>query len=418
MIDDAIHRCIDSSKPVYLEIPCDIVKCVVAPPTSLETFRSTLMFESEELSLENATNAINEKINQSDNVVVVAGAKILKIFDGKNLFSTFAHALGGAVATMPDAKGVFSEEDEQFIGCYWGPVSWPAVEDAVKEADLAIFVGPIFSDFNTVAWNMRVDENKKIVIAADHVHIQGQRFPFVYMPDVLNRMVELTSKKPKSLERFVARVKSEGDKLKAPEYSLDQPLNGYTLQQIIQQNIQHYSSVVVDTGDAWFIGQKLVITEGTDFYVQLQYGSIGWSVGAVLGCGVGNKCAQSGRTLALIGDGAFQAAAQELSTWIKQGIDVTAIILNNGCYAIENQLHREQYNTLVSWKYSELANVFNDLKTKVFSTCVKTVDELNSAFDAVMEFQGVALIECQFDSSDCTNELKTWSRILTEYTRR
>lgn len=45
------------------------------------------------------------------------------------------------------------------------------------------------------------------------------------------------------------------------------------------------------------------------FEVQLQYGSIGWSVGATLGYAVG--CPKT-RMLSLIGDGSFQVTAQVL----------------------------------------------------------------------------------------------------------
>jgi len=43
------------------------------------------------------------------------------------------------------------------------------------------------------------------------------------------------------------------------------------------------------------------------FEVQLQYGSIGWSVGATLGYAVGRP---ETRMLSLIGDGSFQVTAQ------------------------------------------------------------------------------------------------------------
>ena len=41
----------------------------------------------------------------------------------------------------------------------------------------------------------------------------------------------------------------------------------------------------------------------------MQYGSIGWSVGACLGCAVGSK-PQGRRVLLFVGDGCFQIGAQ------------------------------------------------------------------------------------------------------------
>ena len=41
----------------------------------------------------------------------------------------------------------------------------------------------------------------------------------------------------------------------------------------------------------------------------MQYGSIGWSVGACLGCAVGSK-PKGKRLLLFVGDGCFQIGAQ------------------------------------------------------------------------------------------------------------
>jgi TPP-dependent 2-oxoacid decarboxylase len=45
------------------------------------------------------------------------------------------------------------------------------------------------------------------------------------------------------------------------------------------------------------------------YEAQMQYGSIGWSVGAALGCALGVK-ARGRRVLHFVGDGCFQIAAQ------------------------------------------------------------------------------------------------------------
>lgn len=48
------------------------------------------------------------------------------------------------------------------------------------------------------------------------------------------------------------------------------------------------------------------------FETQMQYGSIGWSVGACLGCAVGSRY-QKQRLLLFVGDGCFQIGAQVMS---------------------------------------------------------------------------------------------------------
>ena len=43
--------------------------------------------------------------------------------------------LGYAVATMPNAKGLFDEQHANFIGTYWGPVGSPGCAEIVESAD-------------------------------------------------------------------------------------------------------------------------------------------------------------------------------------------------------------------------------------------------------------------------------------------
>ena len=51
----------------------------------------------------------------------------------------------------------------------------------------------------------------------------------------------------------------------------------------IQEMLHEHSSVIAETGDSWFNGMNLELPDGAKFEIQMQYGSIGWSVGATLG---------------------------------------------------------------------------------------------------------------------------------------
>lgn len=63
------------------------------------------------------------------------------------------------------------------------------------------------------------------------------------------------------------------------------------------------SAVIAETGDAWFNCQKLKLPEGCTYEFQMQYGSIGWAVGATLGYA---QAAKDRRVISCIGDGSFQ----------------------------------------------------------------------------------------------------------------
>lgn len=62
--------------------------------------------------------------------------------------------------------------------------------------------------------------------------------------------------------------------------------------------------VLAETGDSWFNCQKLRLPEGCGFEFQMQYGSIGWAVGATLG--YAQAAGKDKRVISCIGDGSFQ----------------------------------------------------------------------------------------------------------------
>lgn len=130
----------------------------------------------------------------------------------------------------------------------------------------------------------------------------------------------------------------------------DEPLITNVLYERIQNFIDAKSLVVAETGDSWFNCLKLRLPEGCGYEFQMQYGSIGWSVGATLGAaaaaagsaapealeaaaaGAGATAAEGlkrRRVIASIGDGSFQMTAQDVSTMMRYRLNPIIILVNN-----------------------------------------------------------------------------------------
>ena len=77
---------------------------------------------------------------------------------------------------------------------------------------------------------------------------------------------------------------------------------------MLQAALSSKTAILAETGDSWFNCQKLRLPAGCGFEFQMQYGSIGWSVGALLGYQQALESRQ--RVFACIGDGSFQVTAQ------------------------------------------------------------------------------------------------------------
>lgn len=57
-------------------------------------------------------------------------------------------------------QGDFPETQETFIGTYWGLISTPCAAEIVESATSYIIVGPLFNDYNTVAFTLLLDESE------------------------------------------------------------------------------------------------------------------------------------------------------------------------------------------------------------------------------------------------------------------
>jgi indolepyruvate decarboxylase len=139
----------------------------------------------------------------------------------------------------------------------------------------------------------------------------------------------------------------------------------------------------------------------------MQYGSIGWSVGALLG--YQTAVHEKRRVVGLIGDGSFQMSAQEVSTMVRYGLKPIIFLFNNGGYTIEVEIHDGPYNTINNWNYAGLVEVFNnDGKAQCLARQARTTGELKKSIADAMAFDGLCFIEVFIDRDDCNKNLLKW----------
>ena len=116
------------------------------------------------------------------------------------------------------------------------------------------------------------------------------------------------------------------------------------------------------------------------FVGSINWGSIGYSVGALLGA---LTAAPERRHMLFVGDGSFQVSAQELSTILRHDHKPVIFLINNGGYTIERGYlgKTETYNDIANWSYADLPKVFRP-DTSARSFVVRTVSDLKDALSA------------------------------------
>ncbi|PJD92511.1 MAG: pyruvate decarboxylase [Legionella sp.] len=409
-IDAAIAMAVAQKKPVYIEIACNIAGLDVSEPTKRSFIHHV---ESDPAALSAALQEASKQLNAAVKPVLIAGSRSRSQQVG-DWIEQLSQASGYALAAMPDAKSFVSETHPNYIGIYWGPVSSPGCAAIVESSDLYLFVGPNFNDYTTVGHVCNIHPSKSIVLEDDKLSVCGKVYTGISMQDFLAGLLPLLQPNDASMKAFKRIAGS------APLYDPPADLHTAVTMRYVSGQIQSLLSseyaVLVETGDSWFNGLRLKLPQDCPFEIQMQYGSIGWSVGALLGMQAAFH--QKKRVIALIGDGSFQMGAQELSTIIRYGYKPIIFLMNNASYGIEVQIHDGPYNVINNWQYKDLVTVFNGDTYHAKGFKVSTCQELLDVMCLIPELDGLCLIEIILEKDDCNKNLLDWGARVATYNSR
>ena len=137
----------------------------------------------------------------------------------------------------------------------------------------------------------------------------------------------------------------------------DAPLSIKEVTRQVQDLMTSSTTLMVEAGDSWFDSMYISLPEGARYETEIQYGSIGWSVGASFGYAMASE--PDRRLVSLIGDGAFQLTAQEVSSMIRYKRNNIMFLINNHGYVSESEIHEGPYNYIKNWDYAALMNAWN-----------------------------------------------------------
>ncbi|KAL6657253.1 hypothetical protein ACP70R_005033 [Stipagrostis hirtigluma subsp. patula] len=403
-IDRAISTALRESKPVYISVSCNLPG-IPHPTFSRDPVPYFLAPRlSNQMGLEAAVEATVAFLDKAVKPVMVAGPKI-RVAKAGEAFVALAEASGYAVATMPSGKGLVPETLPRFIGTYWGAVSTAFCAEIVESADAYLFAGPIFNDYSSVGYSFLLKKDKAVVVQPDRVTVgNGPTFGCIMMRDFLAALAARVRRNTTAYENYRRIFVPEGQ---PPECEPREPLRVNVLFKHIQRMLTGDSAVIAETGDSWFNCQKLRLPEGCGYEFQMQYGSIGWSVGALLGYAQG---AAGKRVIACIGDGSFQVTAQDVSTMLRCGQRSIIFLINNGGYTIEVEIHDGPYNVIKNWDYTGLVEAMHNGEGRCWTARVRCEEELAAAIETATgeKEDCLCFIEVVAHKDDTSKELLEW----------
>jgi pyruvate decarboxylase len=403
-IDYAIRTALREKKPAYIEIACNIAAAPCAAPGPI----SAVIAEepSDPKTLEAAITTAAEFLQGKQKPVLLIGSK-LRAAGAEKQAIELAEALGCAVTVMAAAKSFFPEDHPQFAGIYWGEISSPGAREIFDWADSVVCVGTIFNDYSTVGWSAMPSGRGVLTADQNRVYLDGYDFGRIHLRDFLSGLAhKVQPREATMIEYQRIRTEPQPQKSAAPNAKL---MRAEVVRQI-QPLLTNDTTVIAETGDSWFNGMGLKLPGGARFEIEMQWGSIGWSVPAAFGYAVG---ARDRRVIAMIGDGSFQLTAQEVAQMIRRKLPVIIFLMNNHGYTIEVEIHDGPYNNIKNWDYAGLIQVFNAEDGHGRGIRATNGGELAEAIKvALANHDGPTLIECIIDRDDCSAELISWGHLV------
>ncbi|MEX2114059.1 MAG: thiamine pyrophosphate-dependent enzyme [Pirellulales bacterium] len=385
-IDRVLAAAARYKRPVYIEIPRDMVGVVPELP---HQFHHTQLASDPEVLAEAVAEA-ERWLNNCERPAIVAGVEIHRFGLQDELLSLAEGSQIGLTTTML-GKSVISETHPLFVGLYEGAMGNSEVTHFVEDSDCLLLLGTFMTDINLGIYTAKLDPGKCIYATSEQLRIRHHHYHNVLLNDFLRELAARRPRPPKRPLPKVARLTSE-------KYVLEPkaPIGITRLMARLNESLNDETVVIADIGDALFAATELVIRGHTEFISPAYYTSMGFSVPAALGTQMARPDL---RSIAIVGDGAFQMTGMELSSLVRHKLPTIVIVLNNGGYGTERFLHPGtfDFNEIQPWAYHKLPEVLGGGT----GYDVRTEGEFDAALNhALADTSGPSLIHVHLTRDD------------------
>ena len=394
-IDSALKTCLQSRRPIFIEIPVDLVEEACAEPSDL--IREDKPTSASE-ALREAVDEASLLLASAKRPIILGGVEVHR-FGLREAFEDLVHHSGYPVATALLGKSLIDEMDPQFIGLYSGALSEQYIREMVEDADCVLNLGAFMSDINLGVYTANIATEHLIHATSDQVAIKHHHFDEVFLGDFIHALI---ARLPRA-QQIDRRIRPANTSLLKPfEVQSDAKLTIERFYSRVNHILDEGHVVLADAGDSFMCAGDLLTHEETAFISQAFYCSIGFTLPGALGVGL---AAPERRPVVFIGDGAFQMVAQELSTLLRKRLNPIIFLMNNRGYTVERVIHDGPYNDIQNWRYHRLVEVLGE--GFGWGVEVRTEGELEVAVKrASEEKQQLALIEVHLDPMDCSPALR------------
>ena len=361
-----LASCLAQSRPVYIELPRDMVLAPCALVPRLPPPRP------DPRTLAACATAVLSRLSQAVSPLLLVGVEIRR-YGIEHKVAQLAQLLNIPVATTFMGRGLLAETDVPLLGTYLGAAGPQALSVAVEQSDALFMLGVIVSDTNFGVSGDKVNLHGAILAFDGAVTMDYQVYPGV------------------PLEALVDELLVHGRRIAHVSHTLAPPVYALGLQRdaasIAPRDIalalndmltlHPQLPLASDIGDCLFTALDVAHTA---LVAPGYYATMGYGVPAGLGLQAGG----AGRPVILVGDGAFQMTGWELGNCQRYGWDPIVIVFNNCSWEMLRAFEPAAgFTALSDWHFADMAPALGGNGCRV-----TTRAELGAALDAALMRRG------------------------------
>jgi pyruvate decarboxylase len=415
-IDRVLQQCLIHSRPVYIEVPVDLVAASV---------KSANLESPIKLPQPITTPATKDTISQVLDKVYAAKRPII-LFDGEcralgitRDVQTIIEITKWPTWTTSYGRGLIDESLPNFQGVFKGAFDDQSVQDFFKQADLVLVFGPHFSTTNSYALSAIPKSDVSIIFTDTEIEMGNTTLRDIPARIAMSQLMERLDRS--KLLRYDA-VDLEGLSWQQPQSTTfsnvakDESISHSKLWSLFTDFIRAGDIVMGETGTSGYGVREMWTPANVRVFAPVTWLSIGYMLPAAQGAALAQRDLQSqsagitngspavdGRTILFIGDGSLQMTVQEISTMIRHDLNIIIVVLNNDGYTIERAIHglKETYNDVASWRYLGAPSFFG-AKENTFTASARTWGELEQVLsnEKLSDGVGLRMIELFLDRED------------------
>jgi len=388
-----VQACLRHKRPVYIEVPHDMVDRLIEVPEIAEPEPP----KSEPRSLRAALDETLEMIAEARKPVILAGVELHR-FGVTDLALKLAKRANIPIASDLLSKSAVAENHPLYLGVYGGAMSSdPAVRQYVESSDCVLMLGTFITDMSMGIYTAKLDRSHTILATTEKIDVRFHRYEDVQFEDFLRALSGARIKRKK----FVHPSPHAEPKPLGKSELMD-PLDMRQIIRIVSLQLDENCCVVSDVGDGLFGAIGIRTSRRAEFIAPAYYLSMGFAVPASIGVSMANPKL---RPFVLVGDGAFQMTGNELSTAARLGLRPIVLVLNNDGYGTMRKIRDGRFNVISRWDYGRICDLIGGGSASV----ARTKGELDGAIRKALGSNELSVIDVRVPRDDMSPQLTTMS---------